>query len=87
MGFREWGNHLLMRWAHPNHLAIRCIVPLLDNNRLGVNTLLPFAMANGGLFIVGEFIPHDSSLPRGSSNNDPAARLNSDRLSPSEAKS
>jgi hypothetical protein len=35
----------LRRWAHPNHLAIRCIVPLLDNNRLGVNTLLPFAMA------------------------------------------
>jgi hypothetical protein len=43
---------------------------------------------NGGLFIVGEFIPHDSSLPVGEfSNHDPGACLNSERLSPSEAKS
>jgi hypothetical protein len=36
--------------------------------------------------IVGEFIPHDSSLPFGSSNHDPAACLNSEHMDPSEAK-
>jgi hypothetical protein len=42
---------------------------------------------NGGPFIVGEFIPHDSSLPLGRLNHDPAACLDSERISPSEAKS
>jgi hypothetical protein len=55
----------------------------------------PHALRRSGLFgsnglnpfIVGEFIPHDSSLPLGSLQHDPAAGLNSERLYPTEAKS
>jgi hypothetical protein len=38
-------------------------------------------------FIVGEFTPHDSNLPLGSLNHDPAACLDSERIDPSDAKS
>jgi hypothetical protein len=55
----------------------------------------PHALRRSGLFgsndlnpfIVGEFIPHDSNLQLGSLNHDPAACLDSERISPSEAKS
>jgi len=42
---------------------------------------------NGGPFLVGEFIPQDSSLPLGRFKHDLGTRLNSERIDPREAKS
>jgi hypothetical protein len=47
----------------------------------------PRCRADDRRTVLSEFIPHDSSLPLGRLNHDPAACLNSERIEPSEAAS